>query len=598
MHVVAEKVVVRLDIYPFARVVGVEPQVEHLLQRREQLGLRDRVVGYVGRHDGGTFGGRGREYGRQTALLGERHALPLARSVQIHPREAFGRRGGDPFGRRLHRHVHLGATRLFHVTVVHGPVARIGGAAAVGIAYLQLALRSDGRRGHHRFRRASRPRSDRNAPAHQAIGRARLVLEYDAHVFVPRHEGGATVAERVREAEPYVAPRIDVHRIEPFQPLAREDAVVGGVLQPELEPRGHRRHGGEARPSGIDREDSVAVVELRAVGRVGRIDEVAERVGQHQRRHVYPPQRVGRGRRLARAARAKPHRRAQPRGRRGAIAAAHAEAAKLLARHELAPQLVTRVGEDALHESLDGEKRHVVRRAHHPLRRVYARRAVRRPIFVAVHGQELNGRIVAPAVLYRLARECERVIPESRPYSGPCRPFGPLARVARDADRVVRRAARPPRSRKPNRAAQQLRAVALYRPLVPRRVEPLDATWVERIAQKSVVARRGGQTQRDAAARARAFGIGQRVEVVKFSENGFRIFAAQVARHGVDLNGNHNRPSSPEARISTSTKFISPPCSVALSVASETRRVRQPLTARTSGDATASAMASACARGS
>ena len=79
------------------------------------------------------------------------------------------------------------------------------------------------------------------------------------------------------------------------QVLQLADAVVGAVVERELEPHGHPARWREAHPFAVDGEGAAVGVEVGGNRRIGRLDEVAQRVGKHQRREINAAQAVGLG---------------------------------------------------------------------------------------------------------------------------------------------------------------------------------------------------------------------------------------------------------------------------------------------------------------
>ena len=166
----------------------------------------------------------------------------------------------------------------------------------------------------------------------------------------PRRERLPAVDEGVGKTVGDVAPRIDIESVEARQTLARQNTVIGRVVHHQLEAHSHLARGGETHTLAVDGERTAVGVEVRRGGRVGRLDEVAQRVCQHQRREIDAPHTVGLGRSLRRAARAEAHRRCRTLGRVRGVAAAHVEALQQRPLHEAARGLVSPRREERPHQ--------------------------------------------------------------------------------------------------------------------------------------------------------------------------------------------------------------------------------------------------------
>ena len=125
-NVVTQVVVEALDRDRTSRRVAAEDKVEHLAHGLQKLLPAHRIVGHVGKEDMRARGGRRREDRTQTASRAEGYALPGLGAVQVHAHEALRNARRKTFGCRAQRHLHTCGARLADMSVVEGPVARIG----------------------------------------------------------------------------------------------------------------------------------------------------------------------------------------------------------------------------------------------------------------------------------------------------------------------------------------------------------------------------------------------------------------------------------------------------------------------------------------
>lgn len=125
------EIVARLDVERAGQRVAVEAEIEHLLQRADQVDLAYPMRGHVGEADGRSFARVGQENRLERRATAERQVHSLVGSAEIDPVEVTGRRRGDFPGRAADRQADVDLSRLGHIAVVQRPVSLVRDICAV-----------------------------------------------------------------------------------------------------------------------------------------------------------------------------------------------------------------------------------------------------------------------------------------------------------------------------------------------------------------------------------------------------------------------------------------------------------------------------------
>ena len=422
------------------------------------------------------------------------------------------------------------------------------------------------------------------------------MVEDDRRVAAVLRDPAAAVFVTVGQRETHVGARAEVDRIEPFEPLAALDHVVGGVLQVILESRAHLGRGREYDIAPVETETAAVVAQAGnrfpvGVGglRRGRLDDVSHgiergiRVGGHAAR-IIGLRRCGR-----QPPGEKAHAGGEGRGVARGVCAAHVERPKQLRFHESAFDAVPRFAEDRFDERRHMQERVVIVHRQEPLGGEQVRRAVALRVFVAADREELHGRIVRPACEDRLRSQGRPEIDAEGVEHPPCGVFRPARSAVADFYPVsfVRCA------QHPHRSAQHHGTFGRKFRRVQRCVEPFCGMRIAGESGERIVAHRCGDGQRQRTAFAGGLDVGEGRGGVSRHGDPLR---SEVARLSVDIQFHGMRVLRLE-RISISRQFTAAwRCTTTAGVVTSTGVYPPPSASHTSGEAVISPRASSTAR--
>lgn len=294
---------------------------------------------------------------------------------------------------------------------------------------------------------------------------------------------------------------------------------------------------------------------------MGRLDQVADAVGAHVGRGVHPPLRIGLGGRFRPATGQEIHVAAHPGHIFRRIGAAHVERAEERRLREAAFEGVTLRREERSDQRGDRQERVVVVGREDAQRRLQPHGRVGHGIGVALHGKELHGLVVRPALPHgRRGQVCPVLDGKGVEHrAGRC--FGPCGPALPDLDAVaVARCAERGRSQADG-PLQQQGVVGIDRAPVRCEVEGRRRMEVGGPSQQGAVFGCSRKLQPQGASRAAAVGNGERRSVVVQGDRGTGI---RVARDAVDQDADFHRSqdSGMRSRISSCVGPVQPrsPC--------------------------------------